>query len=168
MGKKEKKEKETINNRVKVVRKALKMNQAEFAERIGLSDSALSRIEIGNNSLTNHNILLVCTPNRLKENHTVNENWLRTGQGEMFIAPSAADGRPKLFDDNGKELPPDEEELIGVYRELIPENKVSLREDADKILRIQKNTEARLSGKLVDAVEKEGKGRRADTVKKPN
>ncbi|MCL2174404.1 MAG: helix-turn-helix domain-containing protein [Treponema sp.] len=141
---------ETNNNRVRILRKFLKMNQAEFGEKIGLSDSALSRIEKGLITLTDHNILLICTQHRLEHNKTVNEEWLRTGKGDMFIVPAHTDGRPILYDDNGKELPPDEEELIGVYRELIPGNKQFLQDNAKMILNTQKITQGEKGERRAD------------------
>ena len=71
-------EKNAMHHRIKAVRKALKLNQLEFAKRIGLSQTALSMIEMGHNPATNKNIKLVCVT------FNVNEQWLRTGAGEMF------------------------------------------------------------------------------------
>ncbi|MCL2214873.1 MAG: helix-turn-helix domain-containing protein [Treponema sp.] len=126
--------KETINNRVKRLRKSLEMNQDEFAKKIGISNSAISRIEIGDNSLVNHKIILICIPNQLKEGKTVNEKWLRDGTGEMFVTPITSNGRLKLYDENSKELPVDEEELVGIYRQLSKPNKKVARIQIDALL----------------------------------
>jgi len=160
-------EKETINDRVKIVRKVLNMTQQEFADKISLkTGNTFSMIEQGKCKITDRNINSICTPNLLKHGNTVNKDWLIDGKGEMFVTPAATDGRPKLLDDNGKELPPDEEELIGVYRELMPENKDLLRDDADKILQTQKNTEAHLRGKPANDVEKGERDRKPGAERK--
>jgi len=132
--------KETVNDRVRILRKFLKMNQAEFAKEIGLSDSTLSRIESGETALTNHNVLLICMQNQIEHNKTVNPEWLRDGKGDMFITPADDNGRPILYDEKQNRLPSEEEELIGVYRELIPANKKHLRDNAKIMLEAQNNT----------------------------
>jgi len=154
--------KETINDRVRKVRKALDMTQQEFAEKMELkSGNTFSMIERKESNVTDQNIYLICTPNKIKEGKTVNKDWLCTGKGEMFITPPPTDGLPRLFE-NGKELPADEEELIGVYRDLLPGNKQYVQNNAKMILESQENTKGDLGVK-----EKGEKDRRADTVKKP-
>lgn len=69
-----------IGSRIKKLRKTLKYNQLEFAEKIGIKQTSLSLIETGKNALTEQNIKLICLT------FAVNENWLRTGEGDMFIA----------------------------------------------------------------------------------
>lgn len=68
-----------INERVRLVRKSLKMNQKEFGEKIIASQNYLSNIEIGQREVTEKIIKLICFE------FNVNEEWLRTGKGEMFI-----------------------------------------------------------------------------------
>jgi transcriptional regulator with XRE-family HTH domain len=114
------KRKETINDRVKIVRKYLKMSQEDFAKKIKLETSnAISMIERGKNTLTGQNIQLICTPGQLKFGVIVNEDWLRNGgDSPMFKAPAPANGRPKLFDETGDELPQDEEEKDQVLADM--------------------------------------------------
>ena len=57
------------------------MNQSEFAECIGIGQAALSALEKGIRNVTERNISLIC------EHFNVNEHWLRTGEGEIFIQP---------------------------------------------------------------------------------
>jgi transcriptional regulator with XRE-family HTH domain len=151
------KEKETINNRVKIVRKTLGLTQQEFADKTKLkSGNTYSMIERGENEVKEQNILLICTPNQLKEGITVNENWLRTGQGEMFITP-AVEGLPIIFE-NGKELPQDEEELIWVYRKLLPGNKKHVQGNAKIILAAQENTKEALRAEKREKAKPAGTG----------
>ena len=126
--------KETVNDRVKIVRKALGMTQVDFAKKLGIHGGSLSVIELGERTeVTDQNIYLICTPNRLKEGITVNENWLRTSKGEMFETQPSAEERPRIFE-NGKEIPADEEELVGIYRQLTTPNKRVAKKQIDVLL----------------------------------
>ena len=68
----------TIFERVKFVRKTLKMNQKDFGKMIGLTQTSLSMIEVGTNILTEKNIKLICAT------FNVREEWLREGKGKIF------------------------------------------------------------------------------------
>jgi len=67
-----------ILDRIRQVRKVLNLKQGEFASKIGLTQTALSMIELGKVTLTDKNIKLICVT------FTVDESWLRTGKGEIF------------------------------------------------------------------------------------
>jgi len=67
-----------MNERLKSLRLKQKMNQSEFGSRIGLTTSAISDIERGKvKTITEGNIKLIC------REFNINEEWLRTGRGEM-------------------------------------------------------------------------------------
>lgn len=72
----------TVGDRVKTIRKELMLNQTQFAEKIGISQRALSSIERETTNLTERNTREICRV------FNVNEQWLRTGEGEMFLEPS--------------------------------------------------------------------------------
>ena len=67
-----------MGDRVKELRKALGLSGEKFGEKIGLKRNSLSQIETGKNNLSEQNILAIC------REFNVNEEWLRTGTGEMF------------------------------------------------------------------------------------
>lgn len=68
-----------MNERIRSLRKELKLNQTEFADSIGVTPSNISKIESGAiNNITNGMIKLICNL------YNVNEKWLRTGSGDMF------------------------------------------------------------------------------------
>lgn len=71
-----------IGERIKQLRKALGMTQEKFADRIGLKRNSVALIELGRDT-SDQTIFAICREFR------VNEEWLRTGAGEMFI-PSPA------------------------------------------------------------------------------
>lgn len=69
---------ETINDRIKQVRKSLNLNQANFGEQITLAQTYLSQIERGDREVTEKILKLVCLQ------FNASERWLRTGEGNMF------------------------------------------------------------------------------------
>lgn len=69
----------TQGERVKAVRKSLGLTLEIFGAKIGLKKSGLSLIENGRNELTDSNAKAIC------REFSVNEDWLRTGVGDMFI-----------------------------------------------------------------------------------
>lgn len=67
-----------MKTRLKQLRKNLGMTQVEFAERIDLNRSGYANIELGHVNLTERNLKKIC------KEFNINENWLQTGEGEMF------------------------------------------------------------------------------------
>ena len=67
-----------MQNRIKSLRKKLSLTQEEFGKRLGMKKNSISQIENGINSLTEQLLVSIC------REFGVNENWLRTGDGEMF------------------------------------------------------------------------------------
>lgn len=68
-----------MNERIKELRKALGLTLDKFGERVGLKKSSLSQIENGVNGVTDQLFKSIC------REFNVDENWLRTGEGEMFV-----------------------------------------------------------------------------------
>ncbi len=68
-----------MNNRIRELRKALGLSQKEFAKKIGLKQNAISYMEKSGYTVTEQNIKTICSQ------FCVNENWLRTGSGKMFL-----------------------------------------------------------------------------------
>ena len=67
-----------MNERIKRIRHELGLTQTEFAKRIGLKQNSMALIESGKRNTSAQTILSIC------REFGVNENWLRTGDGEMF------------------------------------------------------------------------------------
>lgn len=69
-----------IGERIRLLRKnELKMTQDDFASKIDISRSNIGNIEIGRIAVTERIIASIC------REFSVNEEWLRTGNGEMFV-----------------------------------------------------------------------------------
>lgn len=71
-----------MKDRIKKIRRELDLTQQEFADRIGIARGNIAAYEVGKNALSDSVISLVC------REFNVNENWLRTGEGEMYIEQS--------------------------------------------------------------------------------
>lgn len=69
----------TQNERVREIRKSLNLTMEKFGERIGIKKAAVSKIEKGENTLTDANIKSIC------REFSVDYIWLTTGEGEMFV-----------------------------------------------------------------------------------
>lgn len=67
-----------MNERIKELRKCLKLSQEEFGKLLGITKSGVSDIESGRRNVTDQHIIMLKT-------HNVNEQWLRNGTGTMFI-----------------------------------------------------------------------------------
>ncbi len=69
----------TQGERVKELRKTLNCTLDKFGGKLGVQKSAISKIEKGENNLTEQMLLSIC------REFDANEEWLRTGNGEMFV-----------------------------------------------------------------------------------
>lgn len=69
-----------VTERLKQLRKILKINQTNFAGKLGITQTGYSMIENGNNPLSDRHIKVICSA------FNVNEQWLRTGEGDMFFS----------------------------------------------------------------------------------
>ncbi len=70
----------SINQRLRQVRKHFKMQQSDFAKRLRLSQTSVSWLEQEGNAISEQTIRL------LHLDFHVSEEWLRTGEGPMFVA----------------------------------------------------------------------------------
>jgi len=66
------------NTRIKTIRKTLGLNQTDFAKQIGLTQTSLTMIENGKRNLTDKNIKIISST------YNINEQWIRTGEGDIF------------------------------------------------------------------------------------
>lgn len=71
-----------MENRIKKLRKALNLTQTEFGARIGIKGNTVTGYETGIRSPSDAVVVSIC------REFNVNEDWLRTGDGEMFMAMS--------------------------------------------------------------------------------
>lgn len=81
-----------MNTRIKEVRLAANLAQAAFGEALGLSQNYIWMIETGKREPSERTIRDICRV------YNVNEHWLRTGEGEMYVVRTVEDALGDLFD----------------------------------------------------------------------
>lgn len=67
----------TIGDRIKEARTLLGLSMDKFAAPLGISRVSISKIESGENNPSKQTILAIC------REFSINEEWLRSGQGDM-------------------------------------------------------------------------------------
>lgn len=74
-----------MGERIKLLRQTLGITQQEFADRLRIKRGAVANYEIGRNEPIDAVIAMIC------REYNVNDRWLRTGEGEMFMELSVED-----------------------------------------------------------------------------
>lgn len=67
-----------MNERIKELRTTLGLSAEKFGGRIGVTRSAISKMELGVSNVSEQSVLSIC------REFNVNEEWLRSGTGKMF------------------------------------------------------------------------------------
>jgi transcriptional regulator with XRE-family HTH domain len=111
---------ETINYRIKLLRGALGMTQANFSRVISLSSGYLAGVETEKRTVNDRIVKLICS------SFSVNEDWLRNGHGEMF----------------SKEEDPKFSRLLNLYKELSSRYRDFIFRQIELLLQIQDEEEA--------------------------
>lgn len=78
-----------LGDRIKMLRKSLKLNQEEFSAKLGMSSSSVYEWEHNRVEIKESTILLI------EFVYNVNPNWLRNGEGEMFLPESTVGLTPE-------------------------------------------------------------------------
>jgi len=110
--------KDGSGKRLHLIRKALKLNQADFAKLLNCSNGHMSDMENDKKNITDSNIQL------LMLKCDVNENYLRYGIGEMFLKTSS-----DIIEQLKKEFRLDDFDYSLVY------NYLTLSEEKRKVFR---------------------------------
>jgi len=82
-----------VNKRIKLIRTTLGMTQQEFADKIKVKRNTVATYEMGRSIPSDSAIALICKV------FDVNEDWLRTGYGEMFKEVSKSDQIADMLSD---------------------------------------------------------------------
>ena len=67
-----------MQDRIRTLRKTLKISQNEFGKKLGVSNTAISKLENGENSITEQMIKSIC------REFNVNYIWLTEVEGDMI------------------------------------------------------------------------------------
>lgn len=71
-----------MNERIKKIRKENNLTQEKFAERLGLKRQTIATYETGRSEPMDNIIFSIC------REFNINEDWLRTGTGDMHKEPT--------------------------------------------------------------------------------
>ena len=123
----------TQGERVKTVRKSKEMTMEEFGKRLGVTRTAISNIEKGYRGLTEQMLKSIC------REFSVDEEWLRTGDGDMSQKLSEEEEVAALVSDlleDGRENPffGIILEIVQTYNELSPASQKVLQEASKKLV----------------------------------
>jgi transcriptional regulator with XRE-family HTH domain len=116
-----------INLRIKEIRRAKGLTQVQFANALGIKQSSLSDIESGKTeSIDERNIRIIC------KEFNVSENWLRNGEGEMFLPD---DDLIKFFGNavTGSDFDDTDKKIITEYLKLSPKQRKIMKEFIKKL-----------------------------------
>ena len=69
----------TLGERIKNLRKELDLTQQKLADRLGVKQNTIALIESGKRNTSDQLLFSVC------REFNVSEEWLRNGEGEMFV-----------------------------------------------------------------------------------
>ena len=116
-----------MHDRIKKLRKALDLTQQEFANRLGLKQNTVATYEMARTVPSDRTIFAIC------REFNVNEQWLRTGEGEMFLTLD----EDSEFDQISTQIQLSEDDfikgLIRSYWQLPDDKKAVIRELIDGI-----------------------------------
>jgi len=95
----------SINQRIKELRKKIGLNQRDFCKMLSLSTGYIAGIEVNSRKVNDRLIKLIIAEFK------VNEEWLRYGNGEVFIEEKNNEKAARissLYDD----LPPHYQDVV--------------------------------------------------------
>ena len=118
-----------MNERIKLVRKALELNQTDFGARIGVKQGTVAAYERGARVPLDSVVVSIC------REFGVSESWLRSGEGEMFLQLSREEEITKfcmsIIRDPDSEF---QRQFVSVLARLEPPQWQLLSDMADKLL----------------------------------
>lgn len=101
-----------MNERIKKLRQALNLSQDEFGKRLGVTRGAITNIELNKVEPKPLFVDLIC------REFNASENWIRTGEGEMFVEKTESEELAAFFGDLLKDEPDFRHRLIAAMSRL--------------------------------------------------
>ena len=131
-----------MKNRIKMLRNDVGLTQQQFAANIGVSQNTFANYEIGRRNPSNSTINNIC------KTFNVDENWLRTGEGDMYVStpdePDKIDLNQFVKEHGGTDI---DIEVMKAYFDLPPEVRRSILQRFKKALD-KMDAEAAASGSV--------------------
>lgn len=123
----------TIGERVKTLRKELGLTLEKFANPIGIHRGSLSAIENDKSGVSDRTLLAIC------REYGVSEEWLRDGDGEMFVPVTRNEKIARFAGELMKDETPDfRRQLVEILADLNDEQWDALADFAEKLANIKK------------------------------
>lgn len=121
---------DNLKERIKELREQLGLTQQKFADKIGLKRQTIAAYEIGKIEPSDSTLLLLC------KEFNVNEEWIRTGTGNMF-KELTRNQEIQSFANEIMELPDKDikKKLVLAISKLTPQDWENLIICAEKILK---------------------------------
>lgn len=117
-----------MQSRIKAVRKLLGLTQTEFGERLGVKGNTVTGYENGLRMPSDAILRAIC------REFNVNEDWLRTGDGEMFLQRSKDEELAAFFGDVLSGQPDFKRRLLAALSRLDEKEWDMLEAVTDKLL----------------------------------
>lgn len=126
-----------INSRFKELRRSCQKTQEAFGDILGITREGVASIEASRRKVTDKHIRFLCV--EPIDGKYVSEEWLRTGEGEMFRELPEEEETAVLVSgllEDGKSNPFYEIilEIMHTYNELSPKSQEVLRDSSAKLL----------------------------------
>ena len=124
-----------MNERIKILRKQLGLTLEKFGERLGVGKTAINKLEKGENNVTDQMFKAIC------REFDVNEDWLRSGKGDMFVIPDDETAAivSNLLETTDNEFYNTILDVLHTYDQLSPESQEVLNDFCKKLLETIKN-----------------------------
>lgn len=123
----------TIGERVKTLRKELGLTLEKFANPIGIHRGSLSAIENDKSGVSDRTLLAIC------REYGVSEEWLRDGDGEMFVPVTRNEKIARFAGELMKDETPDfRRQLVEILADLNDEQWDALADFAERLANIKK------------------------------
>lgn len=116
-----------MSDRIKLVRKTFNLTQSEFGERIGVKGNTVTGYETGIRTPSDAILISIC------REFNVNETWLRTGKGDMFVQRSRDEELAAFFGDVLSGEPGFKQRFLAVLSRLDEAEWKLLEQMADKL-----------------------------------
>jgi transcriptional regulator with XRE-family HTH domain len=120
-----------MKTRIKAIRNEFRISQSVFGKRIGITPASVSLLESGRNSPSEQTLRLILAQ------FPVNEEWLRTGAGEM-LAQRTLDSTDQINALLGQNSDPFIRDVIVGMLRLTPEQQTIFRDFVVEIVEAHK------------------------------
>lgn len=122
-----------FKDRLKALRKTLKLSQTEFGKRLGMGIGVICNFEYGNTTPNELQLDLIC------RTYGCDRIWLETGEGEMFREPTIdeqiAGFVGDVLSDKGDEF---QKRVMRILASLGPEGWKALSDFLDAVEKVDK------------------------------